>query len=1476
MLRHVEADLDLRDISVPFNIMLRVLPDDPDLLGFDLRNEIFRYRTGVESVLVKPFCSEKAWKNDKVHNHTVLVLLLSPDRRNGMRLTTGDELTILGCTKRDCYQHSSGCEIMFLEAKPLPSCIVVKHPRNSHSRLVFDAYSGFGGWHKGGQIVGAPYKVFWEIDPEIAALCSRNTGTHVLQTNEILKMSHETFRHHLSMGITIQGDFGEMAVWEYLCQSGIEWASFSLPCPSWSRLGFERGLDDPRGSEHHSLLFFARYAQPLVLVLENVDALLSHRHWIDLRAMFVELGFQIVHVGSDSLHKVMPMSRSRACIILANRAYASEFRTFDLGVTDFPPLGYMMNPRACGYIHETIPDELGPILKISQSDRAILADKRVWPYDWEYQGNKGQTIPLKSRVHPKSQILPCAVAKYASPGDIAKSLLENKGLFMKIMQQAETNGDNWYFRWISPFEQLASMGFPCGTMLPKDKKLAYHVVGNSIAVAHSIISLLRVKTMLPDSFLTTGKNDLFDALVEMRLRVGKLPCQDLQWDDDYMWLCPKSVIPATVTVPPTICHETQCDDRQNSPDTQLEVDAIARLLQAEENHDRVQTFHSVRIKTVVPDAPFLFVPNDQTSSCAGEITYQCKSLAICVPQLAFNTIERDTVAREITCETMIEHDLPQAKVHLRTLDGTWSWKGSTSVPSVSISLLIRDALPHAKASLFDRFIFQGKECHWEHLIDLRSTRDIQIAFQPRYVARLIQSRDAQHMYPILCDVCDTPSSVAKCVLEHYHEITHDVSLAQADQFLHKDDYILAQPAVVFQIQTENRHDESKVAVIHPLSGKFHELIVPKQCTIRDILFSIAPELCEHESVAAECNHQRISLNIKVQDIDTTKVIRLRCFPLIGGGKGDIRNQLREQLLSHGVPENIVSSRIHMICSAVPDTKLGECFQQADVWGALKNICTAASVRLVQPQELKDRQMLMRQSTGKGTQRANPKGQGKVKQTFDSSKHSPLLPPMVENVEFVQDFQGQDGTSIPVIYPSAFCTNGTGVCPMNLQQAKSFLPVSTISPDPLAILVLGHHEALSNHHITVAGTLKATGIPCLLPATLIQFGDTKVEYKFTGLKVAVSPTESHILEVVINKDKNSHWDSNATPIDIVAKSIPAVKEKSVLIGTWGWKSLDNNWKPTHASTAQVWKGHIRIASTALDQMLKASGPEGISLWPKDNDYKADPAYVHLAINADSVTQAQACAQKVPQHLGFVSHRGRFLIRCLRINFNAVKKTLNPEGCILDACEINPTDLRFVLTGLTEGYTAQSITDGLKNAGWNARTVRALSAKTWLLVADKAPAATHLEFNGTLATIRPFQKDAPGRQFDIQTRPHQAMSLSSWNDDRSTVSAASSFGQGPIATKLDEITAKLHETTEQIGTLTEQMQFMTERQEAHEQQVAEQFEEVEQQQQQMHTNLEGSIVQQMKSMFSSFEGNLATRLDRIEHELAEDGDKRRKTS
>ena len=1479
MLRHgtdhhwVQSDTELRSSFGAVDLMIRILDDEK--LDDSAHNEAFRYRTGYESLWVEPFSRISQWKRDEAHDHTVIILLLSHDRRTGMKIGCGDELSVIGGRVYQPYHHECGYDFIFIEALPIPDSVVIRHPKNSDQRVVFDAYSGFGGWAKGGEIVGAPYKVFWEIDPEIANVCSRNTSTHVLRVDEILKMSHDTFRHHLSMGITINGDFGEKAVWEFLCQNGVSWGSLSLPCPSWSRLGTERGLDDARGSEHHTLLEFAMCAQPLLLVLENVDALLSHRHWIDVRDKLVELGFHLVHVGSDALQKVMPMSRNRACIIVANRAYASEFRTFSLGPTDFPPLDYMMNPRSCGFIHEFIPSELMKFVSIDAEDRNILCDKKVWPTDWGFVNKHGAVIPLKERVHPKSQILPCAVAKYASPRDISRSLLESKGLFMKIMQQADDSGDSWFFRWISPFEQMASMGFPAGTLIPNSKEVAYHVVGNSIAVPHSIISLLRVFQVLPQTFRPGGKTNLFEALVEMKTRVGRVADMSLNSDDDYLWMSPPTMIPTEIAFPHTEVDDSTLQP-SNTAETQREVDTIAKLLRNENDFGEFHDEILPRLKGCIPETPFLYYPEEPKNIFQRDVIYRQQSLSVCVPQIVFSTVLRDTVTFDQTHVVVHEHECPTANVSLRTLDGTWNWVGQTSTPCVSVGVLIRTALPHARSDLVETILVDGQMCEWDRTMNISEHPDICIAFKPKFVARLFRISPSDTVCPVLCDMCDTPNSIVHAILYSHKECSDDLLMTQSDMMIHPSEYILAQPMHTFIIKASDKKSECRVAAIHPINGRFHEIVANKRSTVRAVLERIAPDVSETIHAIAEVNHHRIALDTPVASLDLNQVIRFRFFPLRGGAKGDIRNQLREQLTSHGVPENVALARVHTITAAVPESQLAECFHQQDVWGALKNLCTLANVRMVQPQELKQRQTNLRTAARRSESKTRPKGNGKGGSKVELSKHAPLLPPLVENVNFHSDFQGPDGTNIPIIFSSAMCTGGTGVCPMNLQQAKSFLPVSVISPDPLAILVLGHHEMLSDHLITVAGTLKSTDMPCLLPATLIQFGASPVAYKFTGLKVEVAPIESHILEVVVSKARCKHWEGNMAPIDMVAKSIPVVKDKNVMIGTWGWKSLDLSWKPSHATVALFWKGFIRVTTVSVESLLKSSGPLGISLWPEDNEYKPHPDYAHIAVNATDETQAQACAQKIPQHLGFVCHRDRFLLRCLRIHFNSVKKVLNPEGCILDACEINPSDLRFVLTGLTDGFTAESITEGLKKAGWNARTVRALSAKTWLLVASTAPTETHLQINGSLATVRPFQKDAPVRHFDAQFRQDRSMNMqiSSWNDDRSNASTVSSFGQGPIAAKLDEVSAKLQETTEQIGTLTEQMQLMTERQEAHETHVSSKFGMVEQQQQQFHSALEGAIVNQMKHMFSSFEGNISTRLDRIEQEISEDSDKRRK--
>jgi len=50
-------------------------------------------------------------------------------------------------------------------------------------------------------------------------------------------------------------------------------------------------------------------------------------------------------------------------------------------------------------------------------------------------------------------------------------------------------------------------------------------------------------------------------------------------------------------------------------------------------------------------------------------------------------------------------------------------------------------------------------------------------------------------------------------------------------------------------------------------------------------------------------------------------------------------------------------------------------------------------------------------------------------------------------------------------------------------------------------------------------------------------------------------------------------------------------------------------------ASFWKGFIRVTSTAVEEMLRSSGPGGISLWPKDNEYKPHQDFAHLAVHAD---------------------------------------------------------------------------------------------------------------------------------------------------------------------------------------------------------------------------------------------------------------------
>ena len=73
------------------------------------------------------------------------------------------------------------------------------------------------------------------------------------------------------------------------------------------------------------------------------------------------------------------------------------------------------------------------------------------------------------------------------------------------------------------------------------------------------------------------------------------------------------------------------------------------------------------------------------------------------------------------------------------------------------------------------------------------------------------------------------------------------------------------------------------------------------------------------------------------------------------------------------------------------------------------------------------------------------------------------------------------------------------------------------------------------------------------------------------------------------------------------------------------------------------GYVRVPDTSLDRLLAASGPCGISLWPKADNKQLDPRYSHINVEAKGPDEVSAITKATNNTLGFVqSPSNRWLV------------------------------------------------------------------------------------------------------------------------------------------------------------------------------------------------------------------------------------------
>ena len=98
----------------------------------------------------------------------------------------------------------------------------------------------------------------------------------------------------------------------------ISFATASPPCVSWSGAAFSAGLDQEDGILFAETLFISSCLDIVKLALENVYAILGHKHWKILQALIEIVLARHLAILKLDLSMFMPMRRLRAFIFVGD------------------------------------------------------------------------------------------------------------------------------------------------------------------------------------------------------------------------------------------------------------------------------------------------------------------------------------------------------------------------------------------------------------------------------------------------------------------------------------------------------------------------------------------------------------------------------------------------------------------------------------------------------------------------------------------------------------------------------------------------------------------------------------------------------------------------------------------------------------------------------------------------------------------------------------------------------------------------------------------------------------------------------------------------------------------------------------------------------------------------------------------------------------------------------------------------------
>ena len=623
--------------------------------------------------------------------------------------------------------------------------------------------------------------------------------------------------------------------------------------------------------------------------------------------------------------------------------------------------------------------------------------------------------------------------------------------------------------------------------------------------------------------------------------------------------------------------------------------------------------------------------------------------------------------------------------------------------------------------------------------------------------------------------------------------------------------------------------------------------------IRQVTLIFLQEILGDEGLSIVAYGRRAGDFCSLEDLQTRCVrnepssIMLAFVPTLSGGGPvkqtwdvEIRNQIACTLLPMGIPIDNLPHIADTVLKATGRAKLQHILKNRNSEQQKQQIVEAVENAGFSVQKF---------------QKLHPKPQPLLKKPKADQIRQELIDMELEGVQIEPGFfLAEDDSQINQIdqlYPKT-----TGIVLTKEAQIRDWLIAGNpISPDPLGAFVVGVQELSTTlpQQAVLVPARSSKGLPLILSGSLVQFGESVVQYKpQTDQTSFTCKHDTQVVSVTVWQDEMNpeEWtELIRKPNQFIQNAFAEHNPSPIFLSMWG-TSHQAKGKPIEKSKAESIQIHATIAKEKLPDVLRKSGIHGMYIIPKSPEGTPDKEWKIIWLPTPlkvpgAKEEVVRMMSKIQQPYGLVRNKTAYGIRVREDHFEEAWQVAHPSQPI-------PTTIAdkriFKVMPLPFGCPPEAIKQWLQHIQWNAVIVRPIGPKAWIIAASDDPPSQFVTFNGTPTLIRKLpSRDARPQPVVVAGQKLQPMQSSSKDtmlhtDPWAKYTPTTNIPMGPTTSKVSEpavglVQTQIQRQDDKIQTLADEVIQLRKMQETAQKETANKINQVE------------KAVDQTKEIFSS---------------------------